>query len=142
MFPLGLLTVAVLLDVFQVLGGPRFVGTLAYCTLAAGLVGGTMTALAVRIDEAVVAYRADDRPVARRFLLDGAVLLLVAVLLLLRMRTPERTVGPGLLLVEMVGLAMAAAGVLTGAALPRGGRVRAGTETVRLGQILDGPAPH
>ena len=110
MFPLGLLTVAVLFDVFEVLGFPRLIGTLAYCTVAAGLVGGTMTAIAVRIDDLIAAPRADGIRAMRRFLLDGAVLVVFAVILLLRMRTPERTVGPGLLMVELIGLGLAATG--------------------------------
>lgn len=110
MFPFGLLTVAVLFDLFQVLGGPRLIGTLAYCTVAAGLVGGTVTALAVRIDELTAVPGADRAPAIRRFLLDGVVLIVFAVILLLRMRTPERTVGPGLLVVELIGLGLAAVG--------------------------------
>jgi uncharacterized membrane protein len=140
MFPLGLLTVAVLFDVFQVLGGPRFVGTLAYCTVAAGLVGGTVTALAVRIDEVTAGRRPAGGPVSRRFLLDGAVLVVFAVILLLRMRTPERTAGPGLVMVELLGLSLAAVGGLTGAVPRGGGRARTGPETVRLAQIFAGPA--
>ena len=137
MFPLGLLTVAVLFDVFQVLGGPGLIGTLAYCTVAAGLVGGTTRAIATRIDEVTA-----GRPATLRLLLDGAVLTVFAVVLLLRMGTPERTVGPGLLLVELLGLGLAAVGGLTGAAPPRDRRARRGAETVRLGQILDDPANH
>lgn len=140
MFPLGLLTVAVLLDLFQVLGGPRLVGTLAYCTVAAGLLGGTLTAFAVRIGEMTSRQRTDVRTTTRRILLDGAVLVVFAVILLLRMRTPERTVGEGLLVVETLGLGMAAAGHRFGEPGRGTGRARTGAETVRLAQILDDPA--
>ena len=139
MFPLGLLAVAVLLDVFHALGGPRIIGTLAYCTVAAGLLGGTMAALATRIGELAAGRRAGAWPAPRRFLLDGAVLVVFAVILLLRMRTPERTAGAGLLILELLGLGMAVAGGLAGAA-PSAARARPGSETSRLAQILDDAA--
>jgi uncharacterized membrane protein len=140
MFPLGLLAVAVVLDVFHVLGGPRIIGTLAYCTVVAGLLGGMITVLAVRIGELSTGARAGARPPIRRFLLDAGVLVVFAVVLMLRMRTPERTVGPGLLLVEMLGLSMAVVAGVAAAAPPRVRRTRAGAATVRLAQLLDEPA--
>jgi uncharacterized membrane protein len=133
MFPLGLLAVAVVLDVFHLLGGPRIIGTLAYCTVVLGLLGGMTTALAVRIGELTTGAR----PATRRFLLDTAVLVVFAVVLLLRMRTPERTVGPGLLLVELLGLSMAVVAGVAGAAPPSVRRARDGAATVRLAQLLD-----
>jgi uncharacterized membrane protein len=139
MFPLGLLAVAVVLDVFHVLGWPRIIGTLAYCTVIAGLLGGMTTALAVRIGAMTTGAPAQAWPATRRLLLDAAGLLIFAVVLLLRMRTPERTVGPGLLLVELMGLSMA---VVAGAAPPGVRRARAGASTVRLAQLLDDPAEH
>jgi len=139
MFPLGLLTVAVLLDLSRVLGAPPLIGTLAFCTVAAGLVGGTMTALAVRIDE-IAGHHARTRPVTLRRLLDGAVLVVFAVTLMLRMRTPERTAGPGVLVIELMGLGVAGVGVLIGAVSPKTGRPRTSPRTVRLAQILSDSA--
>src|SRR5687767_120050 len=91
MFPLGLLAVAVTLDVFHVLGGPPIIGTLAYCTVAAGLLGGMITACAVRLGAMNTGAPAGAPSSTRRFLLDAAVLVIFAVVLLLRMRTPDRT---------------------------------------------------
>jgi uncharacterized membrane protein len=142
MFPLGLLTVAVVLDVFQLLGGPPIIGTLGYCTVVAGLLGGMTTALAVRLGEMTTGARTRARPATRRFLLDAAVLVVFAVVLMLRMRTPERTVGPGLLLVELVGLGMAVVAGTAFATPPARRREGAGAATVRLAQLLDGPAEH
>ncbi|GGQ48774.1 DUF2231 domain-containing protein [Couchioplanes azureus] len=104
MFPAGLLTVAVILDVFQLLGTPRLLGALAYCTVVAGLVGGTVTAVAVRIDSLVAG---GGRRETVRSLLDLAVLVVFAVVLLVRMRTPDRTAGPGLVVLEVLGLGLA-----------------------------------
>ena len=142
MFPLGLLAVAVVLDVFQLLGGPRIIGTLAYCTVVAGLVGGMATALAVRIGELTAGARLGTQPATRRFLLDAGVLVVFAVVLMLRMRTPERTAGPGLLLIELIGLSMAVIAGVAAAAPPSVRRRRAGAATVRLAQLLDDPAEH
>ncbi|OJF16257.1 hypothetical protein BG844_00210 [Couchioplanes caeruleus subsp. caeruleus] len=116
MFPFGLLAVAVILDVFRALGAPHLVGTLAYCTIAAGLVGGAMTAGALWID----ALATRDRTAGpQRFLLDLAVLVVFAVVLLLRMRTPDRTAPTGVLVVELLGLTIAAAGAWYGAGAVR-----------------------
>src|SRR5688500_13643537 len=106
MFPLGLLAVAVVLDVFHVLGGPRIIGTLAYCTVVAGLLGGMTTALAVRIAEMTAGDRTQARAATHRLLLDMAVLVVFGVVVLVRTRTPERTAGPGLLLIELAGLGL------------------------------------
>ncbi|PRY30848.1 DUF2231 domain-containing protein [Pseudosporangium ferrugineum] len=136
MFPLGLLAVAVLLDLFHAAGGPDLLGTLAYCTVAAGLLSGSLSTIVVRLDHLATGRSGPARPATIRFLLDGGVLLGFAVILLLRMRTPERTAGPGLLLLELAGLGMAGAGTLIGAALPGPGPARTSAETVRLAQIL------
>jgi uncharacterized membrane protein len=139
MFPLGLLAVAVVLDVFQMSGGPRIIGTLAYCTVIAGLLGGTTTVLAVRIGEMATGSRAEAKAATRRFLLHAAVLVVFAVVLLVRMRTPERTAGPGLLLIELMGLSMA---MVAGVAPSSLRRARGGAANVRLAQLLDDPQQH
>jgi uncharacterized membrane protein len=141
MFPLGLLMVAVILDVFEVLGGPAVIGTLGYCTVAAGVVSGVARTLARRIDDLSAHHQADAGSSARRFLLDGTVLLFFAVIVLLRMRTPERTVGPGLLALEFLGLGVAAASALAGALPALAGRALRETGTVRLTDLLDNPEP-
>ena len=134
MFPLGLLAVAVALDVFQVLGGPRIIGTLAYCTVLAGLLGGLSTAIAVRIGEMTARVPVAAEPATRRVLLDVGVLVVFAVVVLLRLRTPERTIGAGLLLVELVGLGIA---VFAGATTTGARQTAGGAPTVRLAQLLD-----
>ncbi|MEV6596246.1 hypothetical protein AB0M36_05190 [Actinoplanes sp. NPDC051346] len=103
MFPFGLLVVAVILDVFHALGAPRLLGTLAYCTIVAGLLGGALAAAAVWID--TMAHRAETP----QLLLDLAVLVIFTVIVLLRMRTPDRTALLGVLLVELLGLGIAGA---------------------------------
>jgi uncharacterized membrane protein len=123
MFPLGLLAVAAVFDVSHTAGAPDLVGRLAYCTIVAGLLGGVLTAAISWIDVAVTGHPHALRTGALRLLLDLAVLILFAVVALVRMRTPDRTAAPGLLLIELAGLALAGfsawfAGRLGGARVP------------------------
>jgi uncharacterized membrane protein len=108
MFPLGLFAMAVLFDIGNVLGAPDILGALAYWNIAAGLVGGVLVAVASAID--LVAARNSLR--AKRMgvliaLVNMGVLILFAVILMLRMRTPDRVAGAGLLVVELLSLAVA-----------------------------------
>jgi uncharacterized membrane protein len=107
MFPLGLLAVAIILDAFHAFGAPRLVGTLAYCTIVAALVGGTLTAAVTGVDALTAGHPAAVRQCARRLLTDLAVLTVFAVVVLVRLRQPDRTAPPGLLSIELLGLAAA-----------------------------------
>jgi uncharacterized membrane protein len=105
MFPLGLFTIAVLFDIGNLLGGPDMLGALAYWNIAAGLIGGVLVALASALD--LVLARNGTR--AKRLgvlmsLVNMGVLILFAVILMLRMRTPDRVAGGGLLAVELLSL--------------------------------------
>jgi uncharacterized membrane protein len=114
MFPLGLFTMALLFDLATALGAPALIGTLAYWNVVAGLVGGLVAALIAGVD----AFRARDPMVARiafiSLLMDFGVLILFAVLTLMRFRDPDRVIAPGLLIVEVAGLALAAFGAWYG----------------------------
>ena len=105
MFPLGLFTMAVLFDVGTLLGAPKVLGVLAYWNIIGGLLGGALVALATAID--LVFIRADA--FVRRMgvwlaLTHIGVLVLFAVTLMVRMRTPDRTAGPLLLAIELLTL--------------------------------------
>ncbi|WP_328467717.1 DUF2231 domain-containing protein [Actinoplanes sp. NBC_00393] len=115
MFPLGLFAMAILFDLATVLGAPDLIGTLAYWNVVAGLVGGLVAALlAAGFD----AFGARSPMVARiafiSLLLDFGVLILFAVLTLMRFRSQDRVIDPGLLIVELVGLAVAGFGAWYG----------------------------
>jgi uncharacterized membrane protein len=105
MFPLGLFTMAVLFDLANVLGAPDIIGQLAYWNILAGLVGGILVVLAVAIDLALVRNGRVKRTGALRNLMSMGVLVLFAVVLLLRMQSPDRVAGWGILAVEVVSLA-------------------------------------
>lgn len=115
MFPLGLFAMAVLFDIGDLLGGPEILGALAYWNIVAGLVGGVLAALASAVD---LIFVPNGTPEKRIGVLQGlanmGVLILFAVILMLRMRTPDRVIGGGLLLVELLALAGAVLGAWYG----------------------------
>jgi uncharacterized membrane protein len=106
MFPLGLFAIAVLFDLGNVLGGPEILGQLAYWNVVAGLIGGVLAALAGAVD---LMFVRNGTPAKRFGVLQGlvnmGVLVLFAVILMLRMRTPDRVAGGGLVAVELLALA-------------------------------------
>jgi uncharacterized membrane protein len=115
MFPLGLFALAVLFDLGDLLGGPEILGALAYWNIVAGLVGGVLAAIAAAID---LIFVPNGTKAKRMGVLQGlanmGVLILFAVILMLRMRTPDRVVGVGLFLVELLALAGAVLGAWYG----------------------------
>ncbi|HET6482141.1 MAG TPA: DUF2231 domain-containing protein [Actinoplanes sp.] len=120
MFPLGLFAMAVIFDVADLLGAPAIVGSLAYWNLVAGLVGGIAAAIASAIDLAFV-----RRPVAKRIgvlrgLLNMGVLILFAVIVMVRVGDPNRQVGVGLFLLELLALAISGFGAWFGGELANG----------------------
>ncbi|UQU68766.1 DUF2231 domain-containing protein [Couchioplanes caeruleus] len=118
MFPLGLFSMAVLFDVADLLGGPAILGALAYWNIVAGLVGGVLAALAGAIDLMFVPNGTTAKRIGvLQSLANMGVLILFAVILMLRMRTPDRVAGGGLLAVEMLALAGAVFGAWYGGEL-------------------------
>jgi len=107
MFPLGLFTVAVLFDLGDLLGGPEMFGALAYWNIVAGLISGVLVVLASAIDLAFVRGSAAKRVGVQRNLMHMGVLVLFAVILLVRMQSPDRVAGWGLLAVELISLTAA-----------------------------------
>jgi uncharacterized membrane protein len=117
MFPLGLFTMAVLFDLGNLLGGPDILGALAYWNIVAGLVGGLLVVLAVAIDVLLARDGATKRVGVLQNLTNMGVLILFAVILMLRMRTPDRVAGGGLFTVELLALAAAVFGAWFGGEL-------------------------
>jgi uncharacterized membrane protein len=115
MFPLGLFAMAVLFDIGDLLGGPEILGALAYWNIVAGLFGGVLAAMAAAVD---LIFVPNGTPAKRMGVLQGlanmGVLILFAVILMLRMRTPDRVAGVGLFLVELLALAGAVLGAWYG----------------------------
>src|SRR3712207_3541530 len=82
MFPLGLFAMAVIFDVAHFGGAPAMLGAVAYWTIAAGLVGGVLAALAGAIDLIFIPNgTAAKRAGVMHGLINMGVLLLFAVIL-------------------------------------------------------------
>jgi uncharacterized membrane protein len=111
MFPLGLFAMAVLFDLADLLGAPDIIGALAFWNIIAGLIGGVLAALANAID---LMFVRNGTPAKRIGVMQGlsnmGVLILFAVILMLRMRTPDRVAGGGLFAIELLALGAAVFG--------------------------------
>jgi len=118
MFPLGLFAMAVLFDLANLLGGPEILGQLAYWNVVAGLISGVLAALAGAVD---LMFIRNGTPAKRvgvlQTLANMGVLILFAVILMLRMRTPDRVAGGGILAIEVLALAAAIFGAWYGGEL-------------------------
>jgi uncharacterized membrane protein len=108
MFPLGLFTIAIIVDVATMGGAPRLLATVAYWNIVAGLIGGTLAVSVASIDIVSARQTRAARVGTIGVLLDLGVLLVFAVVALIRLRTHDRGTDLGLLLVEVLGLAAAA----------------------------------
>jgi uncharacterized membrane protein len=117
MFPLGLFTMAVLFDMGNVFGGPEILGSLAYWNIVAGLVGGVLVALAGAVDLALMRGTQAKRLAVLQNLMNMGVLILFAVIAILRMQSPDRIAGAGLLFVELIALVAAFVGAWYGGEL-------------------------
>jgi len=114
MFPLGLFWMAFVLDLATLLGAPTMVGTVAYWTIVAGLVGGLAAAVAAGFDAFTAVGPAATRIGFLSLLLDVGVRFVFAVLVLMRVRSPDRAADPGLLVLEVCGMAVAGFGAWFG----------------------------
>ena len=120
LFPLGLFVIAVIFDVADLLGGPAILGALAFWNIVAGLVGGVLAALAGAIDLVFVRRTEAKRIGLLRTLLNMAVLILFAVILMVRIGEPDRGAGIGLFLIELLALGVAGFGAWFGGELANG----------------------
>ena len=120
MFPLGLFAMAVIFDVANLLGGPSMLGMLAYWNVVAGLAAGVLTLLAGAIDLAFVRRPTAKRVGVLRTLVNMGVLFLFAVIFMVRVGSPDRAAGVGLLLLELLALAISGFGLWFGGELANG----------------------
>jgi uncharacterized membrane protein len=107
MFPLGLFGLAIICDLASLLGAPRILATTGYCTLVAGLVGGASALTVVWFEAASARPAADARAGFLGILLDLGVLVVFTVIVMVRLRSPDRRLDPGVLAVEVLGLTLA-----------------------------------
>ncbi|MFY1670868.1 DUF2231 domain-containing protein [Plantactinospora sp. WMMB334] len=118
-FPFGLFVCATVFDLTDVLGGPAFLGLVGYWTAVAALVAAGLAAVAGMVD----LWDAPGDPTRRTAvtfnLVNAGVAVLFVFACLIRTRVPEHGATGGLLLVELLGLLLGAAGVRLGSSLVR-----------------------
>ncbi|MEU5786150.1 DUF2231 domain-containing protein [Micromonospora purpureochromogenes] len=107
MFPVALLVVGTLFDIVDTVGGPDFLGEVAYWNITVGLVGGLLAAAAGTFD--LLAIPAGTR--AKRVALthaaaNVAVILLFAAVWVVRLNADSRAAGGALIAIEVVGVAI------------------------------------
>ncbi|MFC8618603.1 DUF2231 domain-containing protein [Micromonospora purpureochromogenes] len=107
MFPVALLVVGTLFDIVDTVGGPDFLGEVAYWNITVGLVGGLLAAAAGTFD--LLAIPAGTR--AKRVALthaaaNVAVILLFAAVWAVRLNADSRAAGGALIAIEVVGVAI------------------------------------
>ena len=109
MFPVALLVTAVIFDVIDTVGGPKFLGEVAYWNITVGLIGGLLAAAAGTFD--LLALPAGTR--AKRVGLTHAaanlaVILLFAAVWVVRLNAHSRAAGGALIAIEVVAVAILA----------------------------------
>ena len=107
MFPVALLVTAVIFDVIDTVGGPDFLGEVAYWNITVGLVGGLLAAAAGAFD--LLALPTGTR--AKRVGLthaaaNVAVILLFAAVWVVRLNADTRAAGGALIAIEVVAVAI------------------------------------
>ncbi|WP_027660288.1 DUF2231 domain-containing protein [Salinispora fenicalii] len=107
MFPVALLATAVLFDVVDIVGGPDFLGDVAYWNLTVGLVGGLLAAAAGTVDLLAIPTGTRAKRVAlTHAAANVALILLFAAVWVVRLNADSRAAGGALIAIEIVALAI------------------------------------
>jgi uncharacterized membrane protein len=106
MFPAALFVTAVVFDLIDVAGGPRFLGQVAFWNITVGLIGAVLAAIAGSFDLLAIptGTRAKRVGVAHA-LTNIAVVLLFAAVWVVRLAADQRTAGGALFAIEVVAIA-------------------------------------
>ncbi|TCB99545.1 DUF2231 domain-containing protein [Micromonospora zingiberis] len=107
MFPVALFVTAVLFDIIDTVGGPDFLGEVAYWNITVGLVGGLLAAAAGLFDLlAIPAGTRAKRVGVTHAAANLAVILLFAAVWVVRLNAEYRTAGGALIAIEVVAVAI------------------------------------
>lgn len=118
MFPVALFVTAVIFDVIDILGGPRFLGEVAYWNIVVGLIGGVFAAAAGAVDlRAIPRHTRAKRIGVAHALTNSAVIVLFAAVWAVRMAADQRTAGGALIAIEIVAIVGAGLGAWFGGEL-------------------------
>ncbi|GAB3169195.1 putative membrane protein [Micromonospora palomenae] len=107
MFPVALLVVGTLFDIVDTVGGPDFLGEVAYWNITVGLVGGLLAAAAGTFDLLAIPTGTRAKRVAlTHAAANVAVILLFAAVWAVRLNADSRAAGGALIAIEVVGMAI------------------------------------
>ncbi|NLU79770.1 DUF2231 domain-containing protein [Micromonospora sp. HNM0581] len=111
MFPFALLVTAVLFDIVDTVGGPDFLGEVAYWNLTVGLIGGLLAAAAGTFDLLAIPSGTRAKRVAlTHAAANVAVILLFAAVWAVRLNADSRGAGGALVAIEVVALGILGVG--------------------------------
>lgn len=118
MFPLALLVTAVVFDFADIVGGPAFLGDVAYWNIVVGLAVGVLAAAAGVVDLLAIPTGTRAKRVGvTHGLVNSGMLLLFAGVWAVRMAADSRAAGGGLFAIELVALVGAGVGAWLGGEL-------------------------
>jgi len=107
MFPVALLATAVLFDVVDTVGGPDFLGEVAYWNITVGLAVGLLAAAAGTFDLLAIPTGTRAKRVAlTHAAANVAMILLFAAVWAVRLNADSRAAGGALIAIEIVALAI------------------------------------
>ncbi|MEV6694501.1 DUF2231 domain-containing protein [Micromonospora sp. NPDC051196] len=105
MFPVALFVTAVLFDVIDTVGGPDFLGEVAYWNITVGLIGGLLAAAAGAFDLLAIPTGTRAKRVGvTHAAANVAVVLLFAAVWVVRLNADSRAAGGALIAIEVVAL--------------------------------------
>ncbi|GGM33221.1 membrane protein [Micromonospora sonchi] len=105
MFPAALFVTAVLFDIIDTVGGPRFLGEVAYWNITVGLIGGLLAAAAGTFDLLAIPTGTRAKRVGLTHAAANlAVILLFAAVWVVRLNADSRAAGGALIAIEVVAL--------------------------------------
>jgi uncharacterized membrane protein len=106
MFPVALFVTAVIFDLVDIVGGPRFFGEAAYWNILIGLIGGVLAAAVGAVDLLAIPSRTRAKRIGvSHAAVNLAVILLFAAIWAVRMAADERGAGGAIFAIEVVALA-------------------------------------
>ena len=105
MFPVALFVTAVIFDIVDAAGGPRFLGEVAYWNIVVGVIGGVLGMIAGAVDLlAIPSGTRAKRIGVTHALINTCVVLLFAGIWAVRFAADERGAGGGLVAIELVAV--------------------------------------
>ncbi|MGW4462891.1 DUF2231 domain-containing protein [Micromonospora sp. NPDC004704] len=118
MFPVALFVTAVIFDFADIVGGPRYLGEVAYWNILVGLIGGVLAAGAGAVDLLAIPTGTRAKRIGvSHAAVNIAVLLLFAAIWTVRLTADQRGAGGAIFAIEVVALGAVGLGAWFGGEL-------------------------